>query len=77
MPQPHKNQISLIDTHFTIVFPAVFGAHFCAVRCGDLVKDKFTGQSYEHRRGWVEELLLFLSSVFSIDSAATVFVLML
>jgi hypothetical protein len=32
--------------------------------------DKFTGQSYEHRRGWVEERLLFLSSVFSIGICA-------
>jgi REP element-mobilizing transposase RayT len=35
--------------------------------CGE---DKFTGQSYEHRRGWVEERLLFLSSVFSIGICA-------
>jgi REP element-mobilizing transposase RayT len=32
--------------------------------------DKYTGQSYEHRRGWVEERLLFLSSVFSIGICA-------
>jgi REP element-mobilizing transposase RayT len=32
--------------------------------------DKYTGQSYEHRRGWVEERLLFLSSVFAIDICA-------
>jgi hypothetical protein len=47
------------------------------VRCGDRVKDKFIGQSYEHRRGWVEERLLFLSSVFAIDTAATLLALML
>ena len=35
--------------------------------CGE---DKFTGQSYEHRRGWVEERLLFLGSVFAIDICA-------
>jgi hypothetical protein len=35
--------------------------------CGE---DKFTRQSYEHRRGWVEERLLFLSSVFSIGICA-------
>jgi hypothetical protein len=33
-------------------------------------EDKFTGQSFEHRRGWVEERLLFLSSVFSIGICA-------
>jgi REP element-mobilizing transposase RayT len=32
--------------------------------------DKFTGQSYEHRRGWVEERLMFISSVFAIDICA-------
>jgi REP element-mobilizing transposase RayT len=32
--------------------------------------DKYSGQSYEHRRGWVEERLLFLSSVFAIDICA-------
>jgi hypothetical protein len=40
------------------------------VWCDDRVKDTFTGQSYEHRRGWVEERLLFLGSVFAIDIAA-------
>lgn len=29
-------------------------------------EDKFTGQSNEHRRAWVEDLLLFLFSAFSI-----------
>jgi REP element-mobilizing transposase RayT len=32
--------------------------------------DKYSGQSYEHRRGWVESRLLFLASVFAIDVAA-------
>jgi putative transposase len=40
------------------------------VWCDDRVKDTFTGQSYEHRLGWVEECLLFLGSVFAIDIAA-------
>jgi REP element-mobilizing transposase RayT len=60
MPQSRKSQISLIDTPF----------YHCVRRsflCGE---DKFTGQSYEHRRGWVEERLLFLSSVFAIDICA-------
>jgi hypothetical protein len=45
---------------------------FFFVRSGSRAEDKFTGQSYEHRRGWVEERLLFLSSVFSIGICAYV-----
>jgi REP element-mobilizing transposase RayT len=43
---------------------------FFFVLCGSRAENKFTGQSYEHRRGWVEERLLFLSSVFSIGICA-------
>jgi tRNA(Arg) A34 adenosine deaminase TadA len=32
--------------------------------------DDYSGQSYEHRRGWVEERLLLLSTLFSIDICA-------
>ena len=35
--------------------------------CG---KDKSTGASFEHRRGWVEDKLLALAHVFAIDVAA-------
>lgn len=35
--------------------------------CG---KDKSTGASFEHRRGWVEGKLLKLSAVFTIDVCA-------
>ena len=38
-----------------------------AYLCG---KDVLTGKSYEHRRGWVEERLLFLAKVFCIDVCA-------
>jgi hypothetical protein len=39
---------------------------------GRRADDNYSGQTYEHRRGWVEQPLLFLSSVFITDSAATV-----
>gem|GEM_PF-6158975 len=32
--------------------------------------DRYTGQSYEHRRDWVESRLLALASVFAIDICA-------
>ena len=64
MPQPRKNQISLIDTpYYDCVSRCVRRSFLCG-------EDRFTGQSYEHRRGWVEERLLFLSSVFSIGICA-------
>tara|TARA_R110002111_G_scaffold70048_1_gene113214 strand:+ start:233 stop:1213 length:981 start_codon:yes stop_codon:yes gene_type:complete len=64
MPQSRKSQISLIDTpYYHCVSRCVRRSFLCGT-------DKFTGQSYEHRRGWVEERLLFLSSVFAIDICA-------
>ena len=35
-----------------------------AFLCGD---DDFTGQSYEHRRGWIRDRLEFLAAVFGVD----------
>ncbi|MFT6952587.1 MAG: hypothetical protein ACJAUL_003755 [Paraglaciecola sp.] len=61
MPQPRKSQVSLIDTFY-------YHCVSCCVRhsflCG---KNKYSGQNYEHRRGWVEGRLLFLSAAFAID----------
>jgi len=64
MPQSRKTQISLIDTpYYHCVSRCVRRSFLCGM-------DKFTGQSYEHRRGWVEERLMFISSVFAIDICA-------
>ncbi len=35
-----------------------------AFLCGN---DAYSGQSYEHRRGWIRDRLEFLASVFGID----------
>ncbi|GAC33069.1 hypothetical protein [Paraglaciecola polaris] len=64
MPQPRKSQISLIDTpYYHCVSRCVRRSFLCGI-------DKYSGQSYEHRRGWVESRLLFLSTIFSIDICA-------
>ena len=64
MPQARKNQISLIDTpYYHCVSRCVRRSFLCGT-------DEYSGQSYEHRRGWVEDRLLFLSTVFSIDLCA-------
>lgn len=69
MPQPSKSQVSLIGTpYYHCVSRYVRRSFLCGV-------GKYFGQSYEHRRGWVEDRLLFLSTLFAIDSAASVFVL--
>ncbi|WP_105169675.1 transposase [Pseudoalteromonas sp. T1lg23B] len=59
-----KRQISLSDTRY---YHCVSRCVRRAFLCGE---DKLTGKSYEHRRGWVEERLLFLAQVFCIDICA-------
>ena len=64
MALPRKRQISLIDTpYYHCVSRCVRRAYLCG-------QDALTGNSYEHRRHWVEKRLLLLGTAFTIDVCA-------
>ncbi|WP_019027187.1 transposase [Colwellia piezophila] len=64
MAIPRKRQISLTDTqYYHCVSRCVRRAYLCG-------EDRFSGISYEHRRGWVEDKLLSLTQIFAIDVCA-------
>ena len=64
MSTARKRQISLIDTKY---YHCISRCVRRAFLCGE---DRFTGKSFEHRRGWVEDKLLSLAKVFCIDVCA-------
>ena len=55
-----KRQVSLVDTKY---YHCISRCVRRAFLCGE---DRFTGKSYEHRRGWVEDKLLVLAKIFCI-----------
>ena len=63
MPKPRKQLVSLEATPY----------YHCVSRC---VRRAFLcgtdpeGRSFEHRRGWIEKLILDQSQIFCIDIAA-------
>jgi REP element-mobilizing transposase RayT len=64
MPKPRSSQVSLIDTlYYHCVSRCVRRAFLCGT-------DKYSGTSYEHRRAWVEDKVLWLPSVFAIGICA-------
>jgi hypothetical protein len=64
MPKSRSSQVSLIDTPY----------YHCVSRCVRRAflwgTDKYSGTSYEHRRAWVEDKVLCLSSVFAMGICA-------
>ncbi len=64
MPKARKTQISLEATPY----------YHCTSRCVRRAflcgKDNQTGHDYEHRRQWIEDRMLELATIFSIDIAA-------
>jgi REP element-mobilizing transposase RayT len=64
MPRSRSSQISLIDTPFYhCVSRCVRRSFLCGI-------DNYSGQSFEHRRAWVQDRILFLTSVLAIDICA-------
>ena len=64
MPKPRKQQVSIEDTpYYHCVSRCVRRAFLCGT-------DSVTGESYEHRRGWLENKLLELPQIFAIQIAA-------
>ncbi|WJG11240.1 transposase [Aliiglaciecola sp. LCG003] len=64
MPIARKRQISLADTpYYHCVSRCVRRAFLCG-------EDKLSGKSFDHRRQWVEDRLLLLADIFSIDVCA-------
>ncbi|MGQ9426395.1 transposase [Gilvimarinus sp. F26214L] len=64
MPIPRKNIVSLEATpYYHVTARCVRRAFLCGV-------DAVSGRSFEHRRKWIENRILELSQVFSIDICA-------
>jgi hypothetical protein len=61
MSSHRKRKVNLTETPYRLfVCKCVRNAFLCGV-------DKVTGHSFEHRRHWLEERLMLLSTVFTID----------
>tara|TARA_Y100001001_G_scaffold163877_1_gene194192 strand:- start:794 stop:1102 length:309 start_codon:yes stop_codon:yes gene_type:complete len=64
MPKARAQLVSVSDTPFYHVVSRCVRRTFL---CG---QDRATGRCYEHRRGWIEERIRLLASVFAVDVAS-------
>ncbi|MBI3187725.1 MAG: transposase, partial [Gammaproteobacteria bacterium] len=64
MPKPRYSQVSLASTpYYHCVSRCVRRAFLCGT-------DTLTGQSFEHRRQWIEDKILVLARIFALDVCA-------
>lgn len=64
MPRPRYEKLDLsVTRYYHCMTRCVRQAYLCG-------EDALTGQSYEHRRDWVQDRLLYLASLFSIGVCA-------